>query len=68
MEFEFHPDPPTIMTGASAEFISALNIAPQFGVFQTKFILDECVKFGVDTTNFLNKCVCCFFHLRLSNS
>ena len=38
------------------EFISALNIAPQFGVFQTKFVIDECVKFGVDTTNFLNKC------------
>lgn len=38
------------------EFISALNIAPQFGVFQTKFVLDECTKFGVDTTNFLNKC------------
>ena len=38
------------------EFISALNIAPQFGVFQTKFILDECIKFGVDTTNFLNRC------------
>ena len=36
------------------EFISALNIAPQFGVFQTKFILDECVKFGIDTTDFLN--------------
>ena len=30
------------------EFISALNIAPQFGVFQTKFILDECVKFTSD--------------------
>jgi len=38
------------------EFISALNIAPQFGVFQTKFVIDECVKFGIDTTNFLNKC------------
>ena len=38
------------------EFISALNIAPQFGVFQTKFVLDECIKFGVDTTHFLNKC------------
>ena len=36
------------------EFISALNIAPQFGVFQTKFILDECLKFGIDTTDFLN--------------
>ena len=38
------------------EFIGALNIAPQFGVFQTKFILDECVKFGIDTTDFLNVC------------
>ena len=37
------------------EFISALNIAPQFGVFQTKFILNECIKYGIDTTNFLNK-------------
>ena len=38
------------------EFISALNIAPQFGVFQTKFILDECTKFGIDTTDYLNVC------------
>ena len=39
---------------STKEFISALNIAPQFGVFQTKFILNECLKFGIDTTDFLN--------------
>lgn len=37
-------------------FISALNIAPQFGVSQTKFILSECIKFGIDTNEFLETC------------
>ena len=38
------------------EFVSALNIAPQFGVHQTKFVLGECLKFGIDVTDFLNTC------------
>ena len=25
-------------------------------MFQTKFILNECIKHGIDTTNFLDKC------------
>ena len=36
--------------------ISALNIAPQFGVNQTMFILTHCKKYGLDTSEFLNDC------------
>ena len=38
------------------KYISALNIAPQFGVNQTKFILGECLKYGINTDNFLEFC------------
>lgn len=38
------------------KYISALNIAPQFGVNQTMFILTECNKFGIKTDDFLNDC------------
>jgi len=37
------------------KYISALNIAPQFGVNQTTFVLAECLKFGISTDNFLEK-------------
>lgn len=37
-------------------YISALNIAPQFGVNQTNLILSECCKYGINTDDFLNKC------------
>jgi hypothetical protein len=35
------------------DFINALNIAPQFGVNQTMFIIGECKKFGVNADDFL---------------
>jgi hypothetical protein len=35
------------------KYISGLNIAPQFGVNQTMFVLNECKKFGVNPDNFL---------------
>ena len=34
--------------------ISVLNIAPQFGVNQTMFILTESKKYGLNTSDFLN--------------
>lgn len=38
------------------KYISALNIAPQFGVNQTMFVLTECNKYGIKTDDFLNDC------------
>ncbi len=38
------------------DFIGALNIAPQFGVSQTKLVLNECLKYGIDTDEFLEMC------------
>jgi hypothetical protein len=35
------------------KYISGLNIAPQFGVSQTIFVLNECKKFGVNPDDFL---------------
>lgn len=35
--------------------IAALNIAPQFGVNQTTFILAECLKFDIPTNDFIEK-------------
>lgn len=37
------------------KYVSALNIAPQFGVNQTNFILGECKKFKINTNYFLEK-------------
>lgn len=36
--------------------ISALNIAPQFGVNQTMFILTSCKKYGLNPSEFLDDC------------
>ena len=43
------------MISLRKKYISALNIAPQFGVNQTLFVLTECKKFGIDVENFLEK-------------
>jgi hypothetical protein len=37
------------------KYISALNIAPQFGVNQTTLVLAECLKFGISSDDFLEK-------------
>jgi hypothetical protein len=36
------------------EHITALNIAPQFGVSQTMFVINECIKYGINTDDFLD--------------
>jgi fructose/tagatose bisphosphate aldolase len=35
--------------------VDAMNIAPQLGVLQTMFVLQKCLLYGVDTSDFLNE-------------
>ncbi|MDP2586792.1 MAG: hypothetical protein Q8P32_03405 [Candidatus Komeilibacteria bacterium] len=35
--------------------IDAINIAPQFGVLQTHTILEKCITYGIDYSDFLNQ-------------
>jgi hypothetical protein len=36
--------------------VDAMNIAPMLGVLQTNFVLSECLKRGIDATEFLQRC------------
>lgn len=35
--------------------VDAMNIAPQLGVLQTMFVLNKCLLYGIDPTDFLNE-------------
>ena len=37
------------------DIVSAMNVAPQFGVVQTQTVLNKCLLYGIDTTDFLNE-------------